>query len=308
MELLNTVKETFERQMHDGQEVISVSQFENVTNNRVFKVETECRPYIFKIYSSGWPEDGKLQFVARKLAEHAVPHAKIMAYQRSDERFQYGYLIEDCLPGTTADRLTMSIEETSMLFEKLAALVSRIHRIEMANYGYTGSGGPAMWTAFSEFMYDVLKDNIPGLTASLNISADELGKVNREIRAKLELCDAFPSVLCHGDLSAKNILVNSDDITLIDWDDAHSLCWMDDIALLTWLLKLEHSDDMAGLYRRAFLDSYEHDKDLFEQAEDILHVRHGLEHLVFYAGKPQYERVRTRLQESLERCGIEVKI
>ena len=75
MDNIDLIIKTFENQMN--KKVYSVHKFENVPNNRVFKIETESLPYIFKIYSSGWPENGKLPFVTRKLAEHKIPHAKI---------------------------------------------------------------------------------------------------------------------------------------------------------------------------------------------------------------------------------------
>jgi len=83
-----------------------IKKFENVENNTVYKIETDSKPYIFKIYSSKkWPEDGKLLFVNRKLKEHKIPHAEILAFSHGDINFPNGYLIEECLPGTTADRL-----------------------------------------------------------------------------------------------------------------------------------------------------------------------------------------------------------
>jgi hypothetical protein len=86
-------------------------------------------------------------------------------FNREDENFPNGYLIEECLPGTTADKLALSKKETISLFEKLAVLISQIHRIEMTNYGYTGGGTSAIWTTFSEFMYDILKDTVTNITA-----------------------------------------------------------------------------------------------------------------------------------------------
>ena len=301
------IAKAFEAQT--GKKARCVQKMAHETNNSVYKIETDAGAYIFKVYAhKGWPEDGKRLFVNQKLKEHNIPYAQILAFSPGDEYFPTGYLIEEFLPGTTADRLGLSGSDALQFHQKLASLVSRVHRIKMQNYGYIGDGRPALWKTFSEFAYDALGDYAIQLVEKNMLAADKFEAIALEIRKQTKICDGVPSVLNHGDLSKKNMLVHAGEITLIDWDDAHSLCWMDDIALLTWLLKLEYSDDMAGLYRKAFLDSYEHDKDLFEQSEDILHVRHGLEHLVFYAGKPQYERVRTRLRESLERCGIEVTI
>lgn len=155
IEGINIIKDTFESQLN--KKVSSIHQYENMTNNRVFRIETKSQPYIFKIYNSGWPENGKLMFVSDKLDEYNIPHAKTLVFNRDDESFPNGYLIEKCLPGITADRLTLPTNDTLKLFKKLAALVLKIHRIKLTNYGYIGRG-KAEWITFSEFMYDSLKD------------------------------------------------------------------------------------------------------------------------------------------------------
>ena len=300
---INIIKKTFEDQMH--KDICSIHQFENVTNNNVFKIETESQPYIFKIYSSGWPENGKLLFVTRKLAEYKIPHAKIFIFTREDKNFPNGYLIEECLTGTTADRLPLSDDETIKLFEKLAALVTQVHQIELTGYGYTG-GGIADYTTFSEFMHDVLDDNSENLITNGFIEATDLTGINKKIYERLKRCDMLPSVLCHGDLSTKNILVNSNEIKLIDWDDVHSLCWVADIARLTFWMKLHYDECFAAACRKAFLDSYEakHDKSIFYEIEDTLHVWYGLDYLTFFTEGPTCERIKILLQDSRNKCGI----
>jgi len=113
-------------------------------------IEAESQSYIFKIYSCGRPESGKISFVYRKLSENNILQPRFFTFSREDENFPNGYSIEECLPGTTADRLTLSEQEKVSLFEKLAVFVSRIHKIELINYGYIGAGNPAIWTTFSE--------------------------------------------------------------------------------------------------------------------------------------------------------------
>ena len=305
MDNIDLIKKTFENQM--GKTVYSVHEFDNVPNNSVYKIETKTRPYIFKIYSNrGWPEDGKIPFVYRKLTEYNIPHAKLFVFDREDINFPNGYMIEECLPGTTADKLALSEKETISLFEKLAVLVSQIHRIELINYGYTGGGTPAIWTTFSEFMYDILKDNVTNITARGIISFADLDKIRKVIYERLKPYDVFPSVLVHGDLSTKNILVHSNNITLIDWDDVQSLCWMADIARLTFWMKMNYDEHAADTYRNAFLNCYEtkHDKNAFNEAEDILHVWYGLDNLNYFIDDPISEKVKILIQDSCNKCGI----
>ncbi len=301
----NMIRQTFEAQMK--QAAITVQPFDHVTNNHVFKIETAARPYIFKVYSSNdWPENGKLPFVCRKLAECRIPHAELFVFDRSNENFPGGYLIEECLPGTTADRLTLSQAETLKLFEQLAVLVSCVHQIKMNGYGYTGDGSPAGWTTVSEHLADVLQDNIPCLAEAGVMPAAELDVVYHALQERLKVCDTYPPVLCHGDLSAKNMLVHAGDITLIDWDDTHSLCWMADIARLTLWMKMHYDAKTAEGYRAAFLGHYTtaYDKNAFEEAEDILHVWYALDNLTFFKGSPIAEKVKRLLNEARGRCGL----
>jgi hypothetical protein len=72
------ITKVFERNIR--QRVSSIHKFENVTNNSVYRIETELSSYIFKIYKCGWPEEGKLLFVEKKLTEYNIPHAKIFFY------------------------------------------------------------------------------------------------------------------------------------------------------------------------------------------------------------------------------------
>jgi aminoglycoside phosphotransferase (APT) family kinase protein len=296
------IKSTFEAQMQKKAD--SIHRLEDVPNNSVYRIEAESQSTIFKVYSSGWPEEGKLPFVSRKLTEANIPYAKIFAYSRKDEHFPHGYIIEECLPGITANRLAQSYDG-NMVLKKLAQVVSRIHQIKLSGYGYTGSG-IAEWSTFSEYMYDTLDDNIPSIAETGVMSAAELTSLNQSLYEKLKACDVYPSVLTHGDLSAKNIMVHNDEITLIDWDDIHSLCWMADIARMTLWMKLGLGKDAAAAMLKVFLDHYEteHDKAAFYEMEDALHVWYGLDCLNHFKGSPMGEKIKEQIRESARKCGI----
>ncbi len=303
MENTAAIKKTFKIQMN--KEINLICKFENVPNNQVFKIETESQPYIFKIFAKrDWPEDGKLPFVVRKLDEYKIPHAKLYVFNRDDDNFPNGYLIEECLPGVTADRLKLSVDETVELFEKLAKLISRVHQITLTNYGYTGSG-IAGWNTFSEFIYDMFDDYTSKLREKNIMNTLKLDTIRENLYIKLKDCDRYPPVICHGDLSTKNILVYSDEIVLIDWDDTQSLCWMADIARLTFWMKLNYDSETADIYRKAFLDCYDtsYDKNDFNELEDYLHVWYGLDYLNFSVATPnyqhQYETIKAILKKSL---------
>ena len=300
---INTIKSVFEKDMNKNAR--AVHKFENVENNSVYKIETDSHPYIFKIYNnSDWPEDGKLLLVDRLLTEHGIPHAKIFVYNREKNIFPAGYLIEECLPGVTADRIKLSKNELISIFEKLGALVSQLHKIKMAGYGYTGTG-VALWSTFSEFMYDSMGDNKANLLAHNITDEEELERIGREFWDRLKVCDKYPPVLCHTDLSTKNILLHNGNIALIDWDDVYSLPWLHDIAELTFWLKREYGNE-AEIYRNAFFNHYEPEHNLsdFYETEPVLHARIGLGGLNHFIGKPQEQKIKNIIKESFEICGM----
>jgi len=300
---MDTIKSVFKKEMNKN--VCSIHQFENVENNSVYKIETDSQPYIFKVYNnSNWPEDGKLLLVDRLLTEHEIPHAKISIYNRDTSNFPNGYLIEECLPGVTADRLKLSQKELISVFQKLGEVVSRLHKIRMTGYGYTGTG-VALWSTFSEFMYDSMGDNNVNLLAHNVTNEEELKYFGKEVWERLKVCDKFPPVLCHTDLSTKNIIFHNGDITLIDWDDVYSLPWVHDIAELTFWLKREYGSE-SEIYRNVFINNYQTEYDMrdFYNIEPVLHARIGLGGLNHFIGKPQEKRIRQLIKESLEKCGM----
>lgn len=100
--------------------------------------------------------------------------------------------------------------------------------------------------------------------------------------------------------------MNTNQITLIDWDDAQSLCWMADIARLTFWMKINYEEKEATIYRKAFLDCYEttYDKNAFYEMEDVLHVWYGLDYLTFFIKGTVCEKVKILLQNSRKRCRV----
>jgi len=294
---IDLIKKTFESQT--GLNARHIVQMKNVENNSIYKIYTDTLPYIFKIYkSSTWPETGKLPFVSKQLKKHGIPHARMLAFNREDINFPTGYLIEECLPGTTADKLTYSLNEKKLLFLKLAELVSNIHLITLKNYGYTGSG-TASCTSFSEFIHDCMEDCTSKLIENNLIDYKQMECIWQETYLKLKTCDHLPSVLCHGDLSTKNMLVYLNGITLIDWDDVYSLCWVTDVARMTLWMKMEYGDYIADILKKSFLDGYatKYNKNHFYEIENTLHIWYGLDFLNYYVDKPQYEYMKKILMQ-----------
>jgi thiamine kinase-like enzyme len=155
-------------------------------------------------------------------------------------------------------------------------------------------------------LYSAMNTN--NLLAQNLVKRAEIEAIWNQIYQRLKVCDQYPPVLCHTDLSTKNVLINEDNITLIDWDDAYSLCWVADIAHLTLWMKYEYGSN-EEVYRSAFLDKYitEYDMNIFHETEDWLHVRYGLENLNYFIGTPQYDSCKVIQKDSLEKCGMRLE-
>jgi len=151
MNIIDNVRKTFEDSL--GTSSCFIHGLDGVSNNRVFIIEAEKKSYIFKIYAQAdWPEDGKLPFVAQKLDEYKIAHARLYDSSRENEAFPNGYLIEELLPGITANKLNLTQDENIRLYEKLAAVVSEVHKIRLINYGFIGGNGIADWTSMSDYI------------------------------------------------------------------------------------------------------------------------------------------------------------
>ncbi|MBD3919302.1 aminoglycoside phosphotransferase family protein [Paenibacillus sp. PR3] len=285
--------------------VDAIEPFENVPNNKVYKIIANGKPYIFKTYKQRtWPEDGKLAYVNRQLIEHHIRCAKLIVFDRSDPYFETGYLIEEYVPGTNAALIAFDLESGSEFYAKLARLVSQVHAIRVRNYGYIGSG-EAGYTSFSAFMSDNYDDISNALICHGLFEQSRLNLLKEQIMARLRLCDNLPSVLNHGDLSTKNVMIDAQgELTLIDWDDAMSYNWMAELARLTYWMKFQYNDQQVyNTFRSSFLAHYTTDYNAidFEDFEHAYHIWIGLDHLNYYVNTPQYEQALAYFNECVAR-------
>lgn len=260
-----------------------LSQFENVTNNSVYSFECNDRPYIFKLYRSKyWPEDGKPQFVNQLLLNNGIPCAELIAFTRENPEFPNGYLIEQKINGCTADKLQFSQAQEVEFYKDLAGLVSEIHRIPVKGFGYMGSGEGAY-----ESMHSFFDDEFDELTESFlekgRFAEAELQTMKNILIDTLKRFDDLPAVLCHGDLSKKNVLVQEDgSLLLIDWDDVMAYNWMADIARFTFWMHMTYNEQDYMLFRNTFMDHYNGPrKEEFDDFEKAFHLYVSLDVLNF---------------------------
>lgn len=256
---------------------------ENITNNFVYFFTVSGKHYVLKLYrSTDWPEDGKVPFVNQLLIRHNIPCAELVAYSRGDGLYPNGYLIEREVQGIAADKILLDREQETRLFAKLAKLISSIHDLKIENYGYIGSGIACYesMTAFFEDEFDRIDDELKE-----TFSGTKLRKMKERFFYTIRDFGELPPVLCHGDLSKKNIILQDNgDILLIDWDDAAALNWMADISRLTFWMRLNYNEQDRELFRSTFLEHYRtaYRKPGFADFERIFHIYSALDSLIFF--------------------------
>lgn len=288
-----------------NEKVTLAEQYENVPNNYVYKIDTKTGAYIFKEYkSSSWPENGKTVFIDNKLNEYGIPHAKLIAFSRDDADFPNGFLIEKRLNGVTADRVNLSLNEEILLYKRLAELVSKVHQIPITNYGYIGSG-TACCSTFTEFIEDSYIYHVDNLLKQGIFNEKELSHIKETLIRNFQILNKQQPVLNHGDLSKKNIILGPDgNITLIDWDDAVSLCWYADITRLTIWMNLNYDVKTVEILLDSFFSNYTPaygDIETYAKLENALNVWYSLDYLNYFFGTPQYEMLLPFFNKALNK-------
>ena len=287
-------------QSHFGCSADRIVKIQSAVNNFVYSFTAAGNDYFLKLYrSKDWPEAGKIPFVYRCLSQNSIPCAAPVAYSREDELYPNGYLIERRVPGIAADKMQLSREQETRLYARLAELVSSVHGIRIQNFGYIGSG-----TASHGSLTDFLDDEFDGLEGRLIdiIPKKQMKQLKEKVLDTVRGYGDLPSVLCHGDLSKKNVILrDSGEISLIDWDDAMALNWMADVSRLTFWMKQNYGEPEYTLFRNVFLEHYgtPERKDQFDAFESAWHIYAALDFLSF-AGKIGDREAESRLRSWID--------
>jgi thiamine kinase-like enzyme len=235
--LKKTVAEAVERVLKT--KVASVVKIAKGEFNQVFKVTLETKvPVVARIFrNKNFPNIDDLLWIEKQFALHKLPHAEILHCSRDSSYFQYGLMITKFVHGTSGDDAIKNGAVTFELFHhKLAALLKKVHKIKIDNYGFlnTGKGTASsflhFWLEKMKEVYDMKYKTIPNFDHQLYLkTVAVVTKLLDPIQNK------FAPVLTHCDPGPDNCIWTEDNqIVLIDWDTAMSGIWPYDLAVLTY--------------------------------------------------------------------------
>ncbi|MDR3149433.1 MAG: aminoglycoside phosphotransferase family protein [Oscillospiraceae bacterium] len=300
----NNILETFNR--HIPATILSVKRMESEAMNTVYRIDTKDGAFIFKKYTSGWPEIGKVPYVEAQLTEYGIPHAELIVYHRDENDYINSYLIERFLPGTSADKLAMTMNDERAMYAKLGGLMSRVHTIPLTGYGYIGAS-EACCKTFSEFTgWDDVNDKLRETV----YPESALNALMLKFEEALKPCDIIPSTICHIDLAKKNIIIDDNNLTLVDWDCAYALPWVCEIARLKVLMRQSYPQDTADELLQIFIDNYtppQGDMEIYLTNENALYAWFALMSVNSVVGKPDFDQQLHEFQVVLATWGWELQ-
>jgi len=200
----------------------------------------------------------------------------------------------------------MTMDDERAMYAKLGVLMSRVHTIPLTGYGYLGAG-EACCKTFSEFTeWGDVNEKLRGTV----YAESTLNALMLQYEEALKPCDVLPSTICHIDLAKKNIIINGDSLTLIDWDCVYALPWVCEIARLKLLMCQRYPQNTADELLQVFLDNYtppHGDMEIYFAHENALYAWFSLMSVNSVFGKPDFEQQLHKFQAALAVLGWELR-
>ena len=251
--------------------------------NRVFKVEVEGGgAVVVKVFAyEDWPEGGKPEWLEEQLARAAVPHARLLHCSRGKEHFPAGFAVYEHVEGRNCVEAmragTLSGREYCRL---VGAYLRAVHSVGLAGYGYVNDGaGTDDDYVECKLVYDV-SDRL--LEVDERLHARLFPVIEEEVTRLLRPLEGrFTPRLLHGDPFPRNALLTAPgELLFVDWDEAMSGIWPEDLARLSYWFAHENPSrvcerltgaEVAEAFLRGYGES-EFGADELARIERALHV------------------------------------
>jgi thiamine kinase-like enzyme len=228
----------------------------------------------------------------------SIKHPKVITYDRNSKEFNGGYLIEEFIDGVNPLEI-FNDKQMRLAYKSLAKYIKKVHTIQFDKFGYLNNGEP-YYDKFSEYIEDTLTDNLTTLIKHNIIKMENMEHFVKSYSAYFD-CFDYPAVLCHGDLSMRNVLTIGSDLTLIDWDDAMAYPAFADVARMTFDMRYIH-DNKYHLFTLSFLSEYIEEDQInnYLRFESLYHVFVAFDFLAHSIDKINKEEKYNKMIKYLE--------
>lgn len=249
---------------YTGEVVRNVIQLTNGEVNYVFRVETEKRVFVIRIFRQPSTQAAqKLLWIEEQLSQRGVAHAKIIHITATHPVFKNGWMLQEFIVGVSGWDYMQGTQKLPEFYEKLGRVLAQIHAIPLERFGdiNNGKGEHEHYIAANErYVHTVVEK----LKSVITLPADSEAKMVQELGRLRAIEPKLKPVLVHTDANPGNCIITPEgELVLIDWDNARGLFWVQDVAYLTATEK----------YREAWGDFRE---DRSESIRDNFLKGHGL--------------------------------
>ncbi len=266
------------------------------TNFALYCHEQSEPSFQLKIFTHrGYPSLEKIQRCQTYLADIPVITPEILLIQSASSLVPNGFLVQRWLRGTPATDCAPAVW-VPLFVQQLQS----VHSLTLPYFG-TIEAGPTFRTirGYYHHLDEVIAHSF-GQTLCRPLSIWELqaegwvtpgfvDEVMDRIRSWAADLGVWEPHLCHGDMSAGNLLLTEDGPAILDWDESRSHVWPAELARTLFFYDDQRIAD-------AFLQHYEPSSGESDDAESIItleHVRQLLRYLCMNSFN-QTERGRVR--------------
>jgi Ser/Thr protein kinase RdoA (MazF antagonist) len=229
--------------------------------NYVYKVETKNGNYLVRVFRTReWLKDGKLKWIEGQLAKKNIPHSKTLFYTRDNKYFPFGFMINEFLEGPDAKIAGNRLKKLSLhkAFYEVGKILRKVHSIKIKKYGEINNG----YGTYKDFITWKLEQEVwtplKEFNGKYGLSVKLYPEIEKIVRSCLQpFIRTFRPVLVHCDANRENAIWTKDGrYILVDWDNAYSSIWLNDLTELTFWTDHFKSKKQAATRRNIILKSF----------------------------------------------------
>lgn len=190
--------------------------------NEVYKVTFKDNCHIIRLRNENnvFNEYMKEKFCMEQAAKVGIPTASVIDVGYFND---IPYIIESFLDGING---TLCSEKSEIIWTKLGEYIRALHTVEINGYGLEMTEYGTFYNSISPTLHDHFKYNLNSIHSEdkliqLGVYSESRINIIKKLFSSLLVMD-FKIGLCHGDISAKNVLVSGNEVYLIDFGGAYA--------------------------------------------------------------------------------------